>query len=120
MVGGHVDGIVMDYSALAGMIDEGRLRAIAGSKKVGTIDTSSMVISPWYGVMAPAKTPRSTVNTLHAAFTKALNDPEVRAKLEKLGIEPFVLATPEEADAYIRADSARWATVIKTSGLKFD
>lgn len=120
VIGGHVDGIIMDYSALAGMIDEGRLRAIAGSKKIGNIDESSMVISPWYGVMAPAKTPRSTINILHAAFTKALGDPEVRAKLQKLGIEPFVLPTPEEADAYIRADSARWGTVVKTSGLKFD
>ena len=120
VVGGHVDGIIMDYSALAGMINEGRLRAIAGSKKIGAIDNSAMVISPWYGVMAPAKTPRSTINTLHAAFTKVLNDPEIRAKLEKLGIEPFVLATPEEADAYIRADSARWGTVVKTSGIKFE
>lgn len=120
VVGGHVDGIIMDYSALAAMLNEGRMRAIAGSKKIGTIDASSMVISPWYGVMAPAKTPRSTINTLHAAFTKALNDPDVRARLEKLGIEPYVLATPEEADAYIRADSARWGKVVKTSGLKFD
>ena len=120
VVGGQVDGIVMDYSALAGMLTQGRMRAIAGSKKVGTIDVSPMVISPWYGVMAPAKTPRSTINTLHAAFTKALNDPEVKAKFEKLSIEPFVLATPEEADAYIRADSARWGTVVKASGIKFD
>ncbi|MEO8753635.1 MAG: tripartite tricarboxylate transporter substrate binding protein [Casimicrobiaceae bacterium] len=120
VVGGHVDGIIMDYSALSAMIDEGRLRGVAGSKKIGTIEASPMVISPWYGVMAPAKTPRSTINTLHAAFTKALNDPDVRAKLDKLGIEPFVLATPEEADAYIRADSARWGQVVKTSGLKFD
>jgi tripartite-type tricarboxylate transporter receptor subunit TctC len=120
VVGGQVDGIVMDYSALAGMLNQGRMRAIAGSKKVGSIDVSPMVISPWYGVMAPAKTPRSTINTLHAAFTKALNDPEVKAKFEKLSIEPFVLPTPEEADAYIRADSARWGTVVKASGIKFD
>lgn len=120
VVGGQVDGIVMDYSALAGMIGQGRMRAIAGSKKVGEIEVSSMVISPWYGVMAPARTPRSTIRTLHAAFARALADPEVRAKLEKLSIEPFVLPTPEEADAYIRADSARWGTVVRSSGIKFD
>lgn len=120
VVGGHIDGIVMDYSALAGMINEGRLRAVAGSKKMDAIEVSPMVISPWYGVMAPAQTPRSTVVKLHAAFTKALGDPEVRAKLEKLGIEPFVFATPEEADTYIRDDSARWGKVVKTSGLKFE
>jgi len=120
VVGGHVDGIVMDYSALAGMINEGRLRAVAGSKKMESIEMSPMVISPWYGVMAPAQTPRSTINKLHAAFVKALSDPDVRAKLEKLGIEPFTFPTPEEADAYIRDDSARWGKVVKTSGLKFE
>jgi len=120
VVGGHVDGIIMDYSALAEMINQGRLRAVAGSKKLDGIATSPMVISPWYGVMAPAQTPRSTINTLHAAFAKALSDPDVRAKLEKLGIEPFVLSTPEEADAFIRADSARWGTVVKSSGIKFE
>ena len=120
VVGGHVDGIVMDYSALAEMIKQGRMRAIAASKPIDGIPTSPMAISPWYGVMAPAQTPKSTIATLHAAFVKALNDPDVKSKLEKMGIEPFVLATPEEAGSYMRADSARWAKVIKESGLKFD
>lgn len=120
VVGGQVDGIVMDYSALAAMINEGRLRAIAASRQINSIDMAPIIISPWYGVMAPAKTPRSAIKTLHAAFGKALNDPEVRAKLEKLGIEPFVLPTPEVADAYVRADSARWGTVVRSSGIKFD
>lgn len=120
VVGGQVDGIVMDYSALQSMINQGRLRAIAGSKKLGAIEASVMVIPAWYGVMAPAKTPRSIINALHAAFTKVLALPEVKASLDQLGIEPFVQPTPEDADAYIRADSARWGEVIKKSGLKFD
>lgn len=120
VVGGQVDGIVMDYSALQGMLNQGRLRAIASSKPVDKIDTSPMVISPWYGVMTSAKVPKSTVKTLHAAFAKALTDPEVVAKLEKMGIQPFVLSTPEEADAYIRADSAHWAQVVKAAGVKFE
>jgi tripartite-type tricarboxylate transporter receptor subunit TctC len=120
VVGGQVDGIVMDYSALQGMLSQGRLRGIAASKPIDSIETSSMVISPWYGVMTSAKVPKSAVRTLHAAFAKALADPEVKAKLDKLAIAPFVLPTPEEADAYIRADSARWAEVVKTSGLKFE
>jgi tripartite-type tricarboxylate transporter receptor subunit TctC len=120
VIGGQIDGIIMDYSALQGMINQGRLRAIAGSKKIGPIDASDMVIGAWYGVMAPAKTPRSIINALHAAFTKVLADPAVKANLDKLGIEPFVQATPEEADAYIRADSARWGILVKASGIKFE
>lgn len=120
VVGGQVDGIIMDYSALQSMINQNRLRAVAGSKKIGPIDSSDMVIAAWYGVMAPAKTPRSTINALHAAFTKVLADPAVKASLDKLSIEPFVQPTPEEADAYIRADSARWGALVKSSGIKFD
>ncbi len=120
VIGGQVDGIVMDYSALQGMIDQGRLRALAASRKTGAIDVSLMVLPVWYGVMAPAKTPRSIINALHAAFTKVLADPEVKAALDKYGIEPFVQPTPEDADAYISADSARWGAIVKKSGLKFD
>jgi tripartite-type tricarboxylate transporter receptor subunit TctC len=47
-------------------------------------------------------------------------DPEIVAKFEKMGMQSFVLPTPEEADAYIRSDSARWAQVVKTAGVKFD
>jgi len=119
-VGGQIDGIIMDYSALQSMINEGRLRAVAGSKKIGPIDASEMVISAWYGVMAPAQTPRNTINALHAAFTKVLADPTVRVNLDKLGIEPFLQSTPEDADAYIRADSARWGALVKASGIKFE
>lgn len=120
VIGGQIDGIVMDYSALKAMIDEGRMRGVAGSKAIGAIEASDKVIAAWYGVMAPAKTPRSAIDALHAAFAKALADPAVKASLDKLGIEPFVQPTAEEADAYIRADSARWGEVIKASGLKFD
>jgi tripartite-type tricarboxylate transporter receptor subunit TctC len=120
VIGGQIDGIIMDYSALQGMINEGRMRGIAGSKKIGSIEASDMVIAAWYGVMAPAKTPRPIINALHAAFTKILGDPTVKANLEKLGIEPLIQATPEEADATIRADSARWGALVKSSGIKFD
>jgi tripartite-type tricarboxylate transporter receptor subunit TctC len=120
VIGGQIDGIIMDYSALQSMINEGRMRAIAGSKKIGSIEASQMIIAAWYGVMAPAKTPRDIVNALHAAFTKVLADPNVKASLDKLGIEPFVQPTAEEADAYIRADSARWGALVKSAGLKFN
>lgn len=120
VVSGQVDGIVMDFSALQGMLSQGRLRAIASSKPIDKIETSPMVISPWYGVMASAKVPKSNIKILHAAFTKVMADPDIMAKFEKMGIQSFVLSKPEEADAYIRSDSARWAQVVKVAGVKFD
>lgn len=120
VISGQIDGIVMDYSALQGMLGQGRLRAIAGSKSFDKIDTSPLIISAWYGVVTSSKVPKSVVKTLHAAFSKAMADPEILAKFEKMGMQSFVLPTPEEADAYIRADSARWAQVVKAAGVKFD
>jgi len=120
VISGQVDGIVMDFSALQGMLTQGRLRAIAGSKPIDKIEASPMVISPWYGVVTSAKVPKSTIKTLHAAFAKVMADPDILAKFEKMGMQAFVLPTPEEADAYIRSDSARWAQVVKTAGVKFD
>ncbi len=120
VISGQVDGIVMDFSALQGMLSQGRLRAIAGSKSIDKIETSPMVISPWYGVMASAKVPKSNIKVLHSAFTKVISDPEIVAKFEKMGMQSFVLPTSEEADAYIRSDSARWAQVVKAAGVKFD
>jgi tripartite-type tricarboxylate transporter receptor subunit TctC len=120
VISGQVDGIIMDYSALAGMMAQGRIRAIASSKAVAGIEASPMVISPWYGVMAPAKTPRSTIKTLFTALNKAANEPDIKTKFEKLGVDVFNFPSPEEADNYIRADSERWNGVVKDSGLKFE
>jgi len=120
VIGGQVDGIIMDYSALQGMINQGRLRAVAASNPVDKIATSPMVITPWYAVMTSAKVPKANVKILHDALSKALTDPGVKASLQKYSIEPFPQPTAEEADTYIRADSERWGKVVKTSGLKFD
>ncbi len=120
VISGQVDGTIMAYAALSNMISQGRIRAIGSSQNIGSIEVSPAIVSPWYAVMAPAKTPRSTIKTLHAAFAKVLSDPEIIARIERLGIDPFVLPTPEEADAYIRADSSRWAAIVKTSGLKVE
>ncbi|MCE9642459.1 MAG: tripartite tricarboxylate transporter substrate binding protein [Betaproteobacteria bacterium] len=69
----------------------------------------------WYGVLAPAGTPRDIVMKLNTEMKKALALPDVREKLAADGTVP-VGNTPEEFGAHIRAEIARWAPVVKASG----
>ena len=71
----------------------------------------------WYGVLAPAGTPRDIVMKLNAEMKKALALPDVREKLAADGTVP-VGNTPEEFGAHIKAEIARWAPVVRASGAK--
>ena len=76
-------------------------------------------ISTWFGIFAPAGTPKPALDRLHAEFTKALAAPDVREKMTNLGAEP-VGNSPEEFAAYIKAEAEKYAKVIKASGAKVD
>jgi tripartite-type tricarboxylate transporter receptor subunit TctC len=65
-----------------------------------------------FGVIAPAATPRPVVRRIQADIAKALQTPEMRKLLADGGMEP-VGSTPEQFDAYIAGEVARWAKVIK-------
>jgi tripartite-type tricarboxylate transporter receptor subunit TctC len=67
----------------------------------------------------PAATPREIVEKLHAEFTRALADRDVRDTMLKLGAEP-VASRPEEFAAYIRSEAEKYARLIKASGAKAD
>ena len=69
----------------------------------------------WYGLFAPAETPKPIQARLHTEVLKVLADPAIRDKLIAAGIEPAT-STPAELSARIRDDRARWAPVLKASG----
>ncbi len=69
--------------------------------------------------MAPAKTPRSIIDKLHADITAVLKEPELRQRFGVLGIEP-VGNTPEEFTAQIKADKARWQEVVQRAKIRAD
>ena len=73
--------------------------------------------SSWFGLLGPADMPRDIVNKLHAEVVRILKIPEVRDKLSQQGADP-VGNTPEEFAAYIRAETVKWAKVVKASGAK--
>ena len=73
----------------------------------------------WFGVVAPADTPAPIIARLNAEIVAALNDEQVKAAMRNLGVEPAP-GTPKAFDDYIRAETRKWAQVIKTAGIKLD
>ena len=73
--------------------------------------------SSWFGLLGPADMPRDIVNKLQAEIVRILKIPEIREKLSQQGADP-VGNTPEEFAAYIRAETTKWAKVVKASGAK--
>ena len=125
--------IPLVYTAIAGAyahIKNGRLNAVAVSSKdrapslpdVPTFIESGIpdfVVSGWVGVFAPAKTPRPVVEFLNRELNAVLATPEVKAKLDTLGIEATP-GTPEQFAQEIKADFDRYGVVIKSAGIKAD
>jgi tripartite-type tricarboxylate transporter receptor subunit TctC len=107
---------------------EGKLRALAiTSLKRSALapDLPTMAESgfpgfeavPWFGLLAPAGTPKDVLDKLHGETVKALATPEVRKKFDELGLEP-VGNTPIELTAVIRKETPEWAKLIKDAGIK--
>ena len=71
----------------------------------------------WWGFLVPAKTPHAIVAKLNAEINKALVDPGVKKKLEEMGVvvQP---GTPEQFGAFIRAETDKWAAVIRRANIK--
>jgi tripartite-type tricarboxylate transporter receptor subunit TctC len=73
----------------------------------------------WYGLLAPAGTPKEIIAKLHAESVKVLNDKEVKEKMAAQGAEVWV-TTPEQFAAFIKEDLAKWAKIVKASGAQID
>ena len=74
-------------------------------------------VSGWYGLVAPAKTPKAVIDRVHAAAAKALQNEAVLARLATSGSLP-IGAGPEALDAHIRREIARWDKVLKAAGVQ--
>ncbi len=127
-IAGHLT--VMMSTMLTGIpyARDGRLRALAVSgaqrsrvlPELPTIAESALPgydAVQWYGVLAPAGTPREIVVKLHDAVTRTLRDAGVRERFLADGAD-IVGSTPEEFSAYIASETAKWARVIKSAGIK--
>ncbi len=109
------------------LVRSGRLRAIAvtASKRVAALPDlpaaaealPGFEVIGWYGIIGPANLPRPLVTRLHAELVKILNQPDVRERIVADGSEP-VGSSPEDFRQFMLADLAKWAKVVKESGIK--
>jgi tripartite-type tricarboxylate transporter receptor subunit TctC len=126
--GGHVMMAFDSVIATVPHIKAGKLRAmgIAAAKRspvapgIPTIAQAggpAIVIGSWYGLMAPAGTPRDIIAKLHAEVAKALALPELRERYIASGLDP-VRNSPDEFAVQIRDDTARWAKVVRIANVR--
>jgi tripartite-type tricarboxylate transporter receptor subunit TctC len=112
------------------LIKSGRLRplGVTGAKRsplmpnlptIAEAGVPGYEASTWYGLVAPAGTPKHVVGRLHTGMVKALGVPEVRHQLVSQGADP-VGNSPAEFESIIRADIVKWAKVVKASGARPD
>jgi len=117
--------------ASAGYVRSGRMRVlgVSSAKRVPEYPDVPTVaeagvpgyeVITWYGVFAPGGTPPAIVNRLHVEIAKAMEAPAAHARLAEAGADGTVTRSPDEFAAIVRADTARYAKIIKDAGLKID
>ena len=130
LVGGQINLMFDNLASALVQVKAGKIKALAvtTSKRssfapeLPTIAESGLPgfdISTWFGVFAPAGTPREVLDRLHAEFAKALAAPDIREKMVNMGAEP-VGNSPGEFSAFVRAEAEKYARVIKASGARVD
>ena len=129
LLGGNVDFFMSSVPTVSGQIASGKIRALAvtSAKRSAILPNVPTVgetvkgfeANTWFGILAPAKTPKAIIDTLNAAINKALQDPGVRKSIEGEGGE-VLGGTPEQFAKLVKSDLAAWTTVVKASGAKVD
>ena len=130
LVAGRIDFLFDPITTALPFVKDGKLRALAitdtkRSPLVPDVPTLAELgyaghdVNPWFGLAAPAGTPRPIIDRLNAEFSKAAKDPEVVKRLGDQGIEAMSM-TPEQFAAFIKSETARWTEVVKASGAKAD
>jgi tripartite-type tricarboxylate transporter receptor subunit TctC len=130
VMGGEVDISFANIPAILQHVKAGRLRplALSGDRRselmpeVPTVAEAGVpegTVGVWYGVLAPAATPREVVDTLSTAIMKIARSPEMKQRLAEQGAEA-VGSTPEAFGKLLREEVARWTEVVNTAGIRAD
>ena len=128
LIAGRVQLAFVTINSAQGHVKANRLRALAissgkRSSAAPTIPTvaesgfPNYAVTQWYGVLAPAKTPRPIVNRLNGAFVTVIDDPEMAEHFAKDGAEG-ASSTPQQFAAFLKSEQSRWARLIKNAGLQ--
>lgn len=129
LVGGQVQVSVQSLPSSISFIKSGKLKVlgVVNEKRVAALPDAPTIgetikgfgSTPWYGLLAPAGTPKAIVAQLQAEVAKALDTQDVKDKLAAVGCEPSK-STPEQFAALIKEDLPKWAKIVKDSGATVD
>jgi tripartite-type tricarboxylate transporter receptor subunit TctC len=130
LMGGQVQAMAESIPLASQYVKQGKLRALAVTSRernAALPDTPTMIeaglkgfeVVGFYGMLAPAGTPRPVVDRLAAAFKATLETPEIRNRMVQQGADPAFLG-PDDFAAFLGSEMPRWAKAVKDSGTKLD
>jgi len=130
LLGGHVVAMIPSTASVLPLVKAGKLRALAVTSRMRTAaapEVPTMIeagvpdyeASSWYGLLAPAGTPRAIIDRLHVETAQVLRMDEIRERLIGQALDP-VGNTPQEFAAGIAAEILKWSRVVRTSGARID
>ena len=128
LLGGQIPMMFSNLSAVIGQVRAGALRALAVASPqhsptapdIPTLAEQGLAgceVETWFGVVAPAGTPRPAIDKLNAGLRRVLALPDTQKRLAGLGMAAAA-DSPEEFDAYIKAEITKWGKVIRDADIK--
>jgi tripartite-type tricarboxylate transporter receptor subunit TctC len=130
IAGGHIAMGWAEAGASLPLIRDGKLRALAVSSLTRlpllpdvppfaeAASAPDFEAVSWHMLLAPAKTPRPIVDRLHAEMKRILAEPELKQKIEAIGLIPFDTPSIEELRAYRKAEQEKWGALVRKLGLE--
>ena len=131
LVGGNIEIIFATVSTAVPYLKSGRIRPIAVTSEkrvsmfpdlptVAEAGVPGFAVDNWYAFLGPKGLPKPIVDKLHKDLSAALQAPEVIKRLEPMGIFPFTLPSAEAFGAYLKAETDKYARIVKAAGIKAD
>jgi len=128
LIAGYIQLMFTDYGPAQPLITAGKLRPLAVTTttrlaalpKVPPLAEAGVPgfdLAAWQGVIAPGQTPQAIVATLNAQLNATVATPDVRGRINDLGMNPIGKGTPEELASFLRAEIVRWGKVVEMAGL---
>jgi tripartite-type tricarboxylate transporter receptor subunit TctC len=130
VLSGQVQLCFVNVATILPLIAEGKVRALAvtsATRQPELADVLTMlesglsdyVVTSFFGVAAPAKTPPDVIARLNSAINQGLRSPDVQASLAKLGVRA-ANTTPKEFEEFVEAETRKWSAVVRAAGFKVD
>ena len=130
LISGEIQLLISGIGTLLPQVKAGKIRAVAvtsATRSSHAPETPTMeeaglpgyVATTWYGLIAPANTPRTIIDRINAATRRAMINPEVKPRLLEFIMEPTPM-TPEQFGDYIKAETVKWGKVVKESGVTIE